>query len=105
MGWGDLKKKVKRELSDFEDSVKGVASDAEDKVKSVASDADDWRRENPYLSALIPFTPENQAALAAGGAILGGGMALGGALGAGGAAAGGESGPQPGRHPRWHQDR
>ena len=86
--WGDFKKKVKGELSDFEDSVKGVASDAEDKVKSVASDADDWRRENPYLSALIPFTPENQAALAAGGAILGGGMALGG-LGAGGAAAGG----------------
>jgi hypothetical protein len=91
MGWGDFKKKVKGELSDFEDSVKGVASDAEDKVKSVASDADDWRRENPYLSALIPFTPENQAALAAGGAILGGGMALGG-LGGAGAAGGGAAG-------------
>jgi len=91
MGWGDFKKKVKGELSDFEDSVKGVASDAEDKVKSVASDADDWRRNNPYLSAMIPFTPENQAALAAGGAILGGGMALGG-LGGAGAAAGGAAG-------------
>jgi len=75
--WGDFKKKVKGELSDFEDSAKGVASDA-----------DDWRRENPILSAMIPFTPENQAALAAGGALLGGGMALSG-LGAGGAAAGG----------------
>ena len=75
MGWGDFKKKVKRELSDFEDSVKGVASDA-----------DDWRRENPALAAMIPFTPENQALMAGGGALLGGGMALSGALGAGGAA-------------------
>ena len=86
-GWGNLKKKVKGELSDFEDSVKGVARDAEDKVKSVASDADDWRRENPALAAMIPFTPENQALMAGGGALLGGGMALGG-LGAGGAASG-----------------
>ena len=92
MSWGDFKKKVKGELSDFEDSVKGVASDAEDKVKSVASDADDWRRENPYLSALIPFTPENQAALAAGGALLGGGMALGGLGAAGSAGAGAATG-------------
>jgi len=77
MGWGDFKKKVKGELSDFEDSAKGVASDA-----------DDWRRENPILSAMIPFTPENSALMGAGGALLGGGMALSG-LGAGGAAAGG----------------
>ena len=93
MGWGDFKKKVKGKLSDFEDSVKGVASDAEDKVKSVASDADDWRRDNPALAAMIPFTPENQALMAGGGALLGGGMALGG-LGAGGAggAAGGAAG-------------
>ena len=75
--WGDFKKKVKGELSDFDDSV-----------RSVASDADDWRRENPALAAMIPFTPENQALMAGGGALLGGGMALGG-LGAGGAAAGG----------------
>lgn len=73
---------------DLEDDVKGELSDFEDSVKGVASDADDWRRENPYLSALIPFTPENQAALAAGGAILGGGMALGGLGGAGAAGAG-----------------
>ena len=60
----------------------------EDQVRGVASDADDWRRENPVLSAMIPFTPENSALMGAGGALLGGGMALGG-LGAGGAAAGG----------------
>ena len=77
MGWGKFKKKVKGKLSHFED-----------KVKSVASDADDWRRENPALAAMIPFTPENSALMGAGGALLGGGMALGG-LGAGGAAAGG----------------
>ena len=35
---------------------------------------------------MIPFTPENQAVMAGGGALLGGGMALSGALGAGGAA-------------------
>ena len=87
-GWGDLKKKIKGELSDFEDSVKGELSDFEDSVKGVASDADDWRRDNPELSAMIPFTPENQALMAGGGALLGGGMALGGALGAGGAASG-----------------
>ena len=60
----------------------------DDQVRGVASDADDWRRDNPVLSAMIPFTPENSALMGAGGAILGGGMALGG-LGAGGAAAGG----------------
>ena len=60
----------------------------DDQVRGVASDADDWRRDNPVLSAMIPFTPENYAIMGAGGALLGGGMALGG-LGAGGAAAGG----------------
>ncbi len=60
----------------------------DDQVRGVLSDADDWRRDNPILSAGIPFTPENQAALIGGGALLGGGMALGGALGAGGAASG-----------------
>ena len=60
----------------------------DDQVRGVASDADDWRRDNPVLSAMIPFTPENSALMGAGGALLGGGMALGG-LGAGGAAAGG----------------
>ena len=59
----------------------------DDQVRGVASDADDWRRDNPVLSAMIPFTPENSALMGAGGALLGGGMALGG-LGAGGAAAG-----------------
>ena len=75
-------------LSRLEDKIKGEASNFDDSVRGAASDADDWRRENPYLSAMIPFTPENQAALAAGGAILGGGMALGG-LGGAGAAGGG----------------
>ena len=60
----------------------------EDQVKNEAENFDDLRRENPILSAGIPFTPENQAALIGGGAILGGGTLLGG-LGAGGAAAGG----------------
>jgi len=60
----------------------------DDQVRGVASDADDWRRDNPVLSAMIPFTPENSALMGAGGALLGGGMALSG-LGAGGAAAGG----------------
>ena len=65
----------------------------DDQVRGVASDADDWRRDNPVLSAMIPFTPENYAVMGAGGALLGGGMALGG-LGAGGAAgaAGGAAG-------------
>lgn len=58
----------------------------EDQVKNEAENFDDLRRENPILSAMIPFTPENQALMAGGGALLGGGMALGGALGAGGAA-------------------
>ena len=61
----------------------------DDQVRGVASDADDWRRDNPVLSAMIPFTPENSALMGAGGALLGGGMALSGALGAGSAAAGG----------------
>jgi len=73
---------------DLEDDVKGELSDFDDSVRGVASDADDWRRDNPVLSAMIPFTPENSALMGAGGALLGGGMALGG-LGAGGAAAGG----------------
>ena len=60
----------------------------EDQVKNEAENFDDLRRDNPILSAGIPFTPENQAALIGGGAILGGGTLLGG-LGAGGAAAGG----------------
>lgn len=30
----------------------------EDQVRGVASDADDWRRDNPVLSAMIPFTPK-----------------------------------------------
>ena len=64
----------------------------DDQVRGVASDADDWRRDNPALAAMIPFTPENQALMAGGGALLGGGMALGG-LGAGGAGgAGGAAG-------------
>ena len=58
----------------------------DDQVRGVASDADDWRRDNPALAAMIPFTPENQALMAGGGALLSGGMALSGALGAGGAA-------------------
>ena len=61
----------------------------DDQVRGVASDADDWRRDNPVLSAMIPFTPENSALMGAGGALLGGGMALGVSGAAGGAAAGG----------------
>ena len=76
---------------DLEDDVKGELSDFDDSVRGVASDADDWRRDNPVLSAMIPFTPENQALMAGGGALLGGGMALSGALGAG-AAGGGAAG-------------
>ena len=60
----------------------------EDQVRGNLSSLDDARRENPLLAAMIPFTPENQALMAGGGALLGGGMALGGALGAGGAAGG-----------------
>jgi len=63
----------------------------EDQVKNEAENFDDLRRENPVLSAMIPFTPENSALMGAGGALLGGGMALSG-LGAGGAAAGGAAG-------------
>ena len=76
---------------DLEDDVKGELSDFDDQVRGVASDADDWRRDNPVLSAMIPFTPENQALMGGGGALLGGGMALSGALGAG-AAGGGAAG-------------
>ena len=76
---------------DLEDDVKGELSDFDDQVRGVASDADDWRRDNPVLSAMIPFTPENLALMAGGGALLGGGMALSGALGAG-AAGGGAAG-------------
>ena len=76
---------------DLEDDVRGELSDFDDSVRGVASDADDWRRDNPVLSAMIPFTPENLALMAGGGALLGGGMALSGALGAG-AAGGGAAG-------------
>ena len=76
---------------DLEDDVRGELSDFDDSVRGVASDADDWRRDNPVLSAMIPFTPENQALMGGGGALLGGGMALSGALGAG-AAGGGAAG-------------
>jgi hypothetical protein len=64
----------------------------EDSVKSNLSNLDDTRRDNPLLSAMIPFTPENMALMVGSGALLGGGMALSGglgALGAGSAAAGG----------------
>ena len=60
----------------------------EDSVKSNLSNLDDTLRENPVIAAGIPFTPQNQAALLAGGTLVGGGALLGG-LGAGGAAAGG----------------
>jgi uncharacterized protein YukE len=73
---------------DLEDDVKGELSDFDDSVRGVASDADDWRRENPILSAMIPFTPENQALMAGGGALLAGGSALGGLIGSGAGAAG-----------------
>jgi len=64
----------------------------EDQVKNEAENFDDLRRENPILSAGIPFTPENQAALIGGGAILGGGTLLGGLGAAGGGAAGAATG-------------
>ena len=64
MGWGDFKKKVKGELSDFDDSV-----------RSVASDADDWLRENPEFAATIPL-------MGVGGALIGSGMLSGSATGA-----------------------
>ena len=80
---------------DLEDDVRGELSDFDDSVRGVASDADDWRRDNPVLSAMIPFTPENLALMAGGGALLGGGMALSGALGAG-AAGGGAAGAASG---------
>lgn len=60
----------------------------EDQVKNEAENFDDLRRDNPILSAGIPFTPENAAALIGGGAILGGGTLLGGLGAAGGGAAG-----------------
>ncbi len=78
MGW----------LSDRWNDIRNV----EDSVKSNLSNLDDTRRENPLIAAMIPFTPENQALMAGGGALLSGGMALSGglgALGAGSAAAGG----------------
>ena len=64
----------------------------EDQVKNEAENFDDLRRDNPILSAGIPFTPENQAALIGGGAILGGGTLLGGLGAAGGGAAGAGAG-------------
>lgn len=87
-----LRSKIKKELRRFDDRVRETVRDIDDQVRGVASDADDWRRDNPVLSAMIPFTPENQALMAGGGALLGGGMALSGALGSGGAAGAGTAG-------------
>ena len=47
----------------------------EDQARGNLRSLDDARRENPLLAAMIPFTPENQALMGAGGALLGGGMA------------------------------
>ena len=70
--------KARKELRRFDDRVRKTGRDIDDQVRAAASDADDWRRENPILSAMIPFTPENQALMATGGALLAGGSALGG---------------------------
>ena len=61
----------------------------EDSVKSNLSNLDDTLRENPVIAAGIPFTPQNQAALLAGGTLVGGGALLGGLGGAGAGAAAG----------------
>ena len=65
-----LASKIRKELRRFDD-----------RVRETGRDIDDWRRENPILSAMIPFTPENQALMATGGALLAGGSALGGLIG------------------------
>ena len=80
--------KARKELRRFDDRVRETGRDIDDQVRAAASDADDWRRENPILSAMIPFTPENQALMATGGALLAGGSALGGLIGSGFGAAG-----------------
>ena len=72
-------------LSDRWDDIRNI----EDSVKSNLSNLDDTLRENPILAAGIPFTPQNQAALLAGGTLVGGGALLGGLGGAGAGAAAG----------------
>ena len=79
--------KARKELRRFDDRVRETGRDIDDQVRAAASDADDWRRENPALSAMIPFTPENMALMAGGGAA--GGSAMGGLIGSG---AGGATG-------------
>ena len=83
-----LVSKIRKELRRFDDRVRETGRDIDDQVRAAASDADDWRRENPILSATIPFTPENQALMATGGALLAGGSALGGLIGSAAGAAG-----------------
>ena len=63
----------------------------EDQVKNEAENLDDTLRQNPIIAAGIPFTPQNQAALIAGGTLVGGGALLGG-LGGAGAGAGAAAG-------------
>ena len=75
-------------LSDRWDDIRNI----EDSVKSNLSNLDDTLRENPILAAGIPFTPQNQAALLAGGTLVGGGALLGGLGGAGAGAAAGAAG-------------
>ena len=82
-----LASKIRKELRRFDDRVRETGRDIDDQVRAAASDADDWRRENPALSAMIPFTPENMALMAGGGAA--GGSAMGGLIGSG---AGGATG-------------
>ena len=64
-------------------------SKVEDQVKNEAENLDDLRRENPIISAGIPYTPENLAASIGGGALLGGAYLGAGALAGGGAAGAG----------------
>ena len=77
----------RKELRRFDDRVRETGRDIDDQVRAAASDADDWRRKNPILSATIPFTPENMALMATGGALLAGGSELGGLIGSGAGAA------------------
>ena len=82
--------KARKELRRFDDRVRETGRDIDDQVRAAASDADDWRRENPELSAMIPFTPKNQALMAGGGAA--GGSAMGGLIGSGAGGAAGATG-------------
>ena len=82
--------KIRKELRRFDDRVRETGRDIDDQVRAAASDADDWRRENPELSAMIPFTPKNQALMAGGGAA--GGSAMGGLIGSGAGGAAGATG-------------